>query len=581
MQFTRGTLMNKQKTLLILGAGVMQVPGILAAKSMGCRVCVVDGSSCAVGIPHADLFEVADLKFPQEIIRVAEGWNQQFGLDGVFTAGTDFSLTVAIVAEHFGLPCISPSVAVKASDKGCMRDSFKNALVSIPKYRVFDFSPEICPDFYITLSEIGVFTSEELTFPVVVKPVDNMGARGIRLCSNLEELQTAVEKACGYSRSRRVIIEEYIDGPEFSIDALVVDGEVTITGFAERHIYFPPYFIEMGHSMPTDPQKYPPQATTTLISEFKKGVTALGIDNGVAKGDVKLREEATEWVPYIGEIAARLSGGYMSGWTFPYATNIPLTTLAIKIALGEGATIKIPPVSYPKICLERAFISLPGRVKKLIIPNKEAKEYQGAIKELFLRVEEGDSVNFPVNNVEKCGNIITVGESRSDLINITKRFMQKILIQLDPAETKTADYLLKGKTEVIIPLQYKLKINKNKKDFFILFHILPKKLEESREGYFEINNCTYSSSCSDWEGRELDQLLQQLTQESLLFQLKNEEFLLASRSKENLKVKIPVSLFERVLSRGGRQGLYWLADRLILEQKKNRLDTFLKQWEEK
>ena len=118
-----------------------------------------------------------------------------------------------------------------------------------------------------------------------------------------------------------------MDGPEFSIDSLVFEDKLVITGFADRHIYYPPYFIEMGHTMPTE---FSEEERNKVIKAFAKGVKALGLSCGAAKGDMKLTSNGA----MIGEIAARLSGGYMSGWTFPYASGINLTEQALFLASG-------------------------------------------------------------------------------------------------------------------------------------------------------------------------------------------------------------------------------------------------------
>ena len=144
---------------------------------------------------------------------------------------------------------------------------------------------------------------------------------------DFSEAVTSVAAAAENSRSDTVIIEEYMEGPEFSIDALVYDGTFTVTGFAVRHIKYPPYFIEIGHTMPCQIDE---KMHNQLISVFALGAKALELTCGAAKADIKFTKNG----PMIGEIAARLSGGYMSGWTFPYASDLNLTKQGILIAAG-------------------------------------------------------------------------------------------------------------------------------------------------------------------------------------------------------------------------------------------------------
>ena len=123
-----------------------------------------------------------------------------------------------------------------------MRECFEKGKVPSPKFF------RICEK---DLSDSLLNTIlEKIDFPLVVKPVDNMGARGCRMVRSEVEFLPALKVATECSRTGYAIVEEYMDGDEFSIDALIYNGTMTITGFAIRHIFYPPYFIEMGHTMP-------------------------------------------------------------------------------------------------------------------------------------------------------------------------------------------------------------------------------------------------------------------------------------------------------------------------------------------
>lgn len=122
------------KTILILGGGIMQIPAIRQAKSKGWRVIVADANPTAPGIEIADRFEKVDLTDRDGMVRTAKRYSEDGGLDGVFTAGTDFSSTVAAVAEACGLPGITYEVALSATDKTRMRKAFKEAGVPCPDF---------------------------------------------------------------------------------------------------------------------------------------------------------------------------------------------------------------------------------------------------------------------------------------------------------------------------------------------------------------------------------------------------------------------------------------------------------------
>jgi biotin carboxylase len=411
----------RDRAVLILGAGTMQIPAIEAAARMGVKSYVVDGNPEAPGASLADRFEAIDLKDPGKI--AAYGRTVP-GLAGVFTAGTDFSASVAEVAESLGLPGVPLKVALDASRKERMRERFARAGVPSPSFKAILPGEELRSQLEEARRIVG--------FPAVVKPVDNMGARGVRKVDAFHELPEAVEAAREYARGGVVICEEWIDGQEYSIDALVYQGELTVTGVAERHIYFEPYFVEMGHTLPANLSS---RAYETLIETFASGVRALGIENGAAKGDVFLRADGAG---AVGEIAARLSGGYMSGWTYPYATGVPLTEAGLRLAMGEDPRPLLRE-DAGRTSAERAFISIPGRVKG--VEGLPAVRSMEEVRELFLRVEPGDWVAPPRNNVEKCGNIIVVGESREAALTGARRALQTLLVRLDAGVQKTDRYL--------------------------------------------------------------------------------------------------------------------------------------------
>ena len=290
------------KNILILGAGLMQKPAILSAKELGFHTIVVDADKNAVAIPLADEFFQIDLKDKDGILELAKKiQTEKGGLSGVFTAGTDFSASVSYVSEKLNLPSHSYQAALNASIKTQMRSCFEKDGVPSPKFLKVS-AQDINSALYDEVAQ-------KMFFPVVVKPVDNMGARGCRMVRNQDELIPSVKTAVECSRTGFAIIEEYMEGPEFSIDALVYNGKFIVTGFAIRHIKYEPYFIEVGHTMPAVIDK---KMHDELISVFALGAKAEGLTCGAAKADIKYTSKG----PMIGEIAGRLSGGYMSGWTY-------------------------------------------------------------------------------------------------------------------------------------------------------------------------------------------------------------------------------------------------------------------------
>ena len=320
-----------------------------------------------------------------------------------------------------GLPGVLYDVAVKCTNKYEMRKAFQENSVPSPAFRKFSELDSFCDK---VVNKIG--------FPCVIKPVDSMGARGVVKINNLEDLIKAFSSSIEYSRSREVIIEEYMQGPEYSIDSIFIDGKLKFISIADRHIYFSPYFVELGHTVPANISL---SQKAELIEVFVKAVKALGIVNGQAKGDIKITPHGVK----IGEIAARMSGSFNSGWTVPFATGINIHEASLMMAVGESPGDLSYDWNEQKGAAERTIISIPGKIKK-IYGIDDAKSTNGN-KVVYFWKKEGDEVDFPINNMGKCGCVVNKlynAQMASIIANIARK---KIFIRLEPNNKKTEDFL--------------------------------------------------------------------------------------------------------------------------------------------
>ena len=426
-----------KKRVFMLGAGFMQGVAIRAARALGCTVVAADGNPSAVCAAEADEFVCIDLKDTARLIDYARYLQQNGGLDAVFTAATDFSAAVAAIAAACGLRGHTLEAALNATDKVRMRECFRKAGVPSPAFIELT-AADLASSADGFEQRLGTLAR---CFPLVVKPVDNMGARGCSLVKNLSELRKAAATALQYSRSGRAIVEEYIEGSEFSIEGLIFGGRLYITALADRHIFFPPYFIEMGHTIPSECTQ---DIADEVISVFERGVHALGLTDGAVKGDILVRNGKA----FVGEIAARLSGGYMSGWTVPYSCGLDITAAALTLALGGSPRLPtcgkdsfVIPLKQncPFVSAERAWISIPGQVAS--VSGLEAARAAPFVKDVFPRAGAGDTVVFPQNNVEKCGNVLSAAPSRREAVQASEAACRKIVLRLKPHVAETDAFL--------------------------------------------------------------------------------------------------------------------------------------------
>jgi len=402
----------KGKGVAIIGGGLLQLPVIRKAKELQATVVVVDRNPQAVGVKEADLYVPASTLDAEATAEALWQVHQEkHPLHAVLTVGTDASYTVAVSARRLGVLGIDPEVALRATDKYLMRQALRQARVPVPDFEMVDG--------YARALEVF----ERLGGDCVVKPVDNMGARGVRRVSTIEELKDACDLAFRYARQGRILIEQYIDGVELSIDALVVDGEIVITGVADRIIEYAPFFVETGHILPS---QMPPEVIASGLDVFQRGVRALGITMGAAKGDIKVTPTGS----FVGEIAARLSGGFMSTHTYPYATGVDLMENILRIHLGMGLGDVRPKRNW--VSIERAIIPAPG-----VVVSVEGEERARAIphvRDVFVDAMVGERIREPQNNLDKAGHVIVCAPTYQEALHASHEAVRAIRIRTNPTD---------------------------------------------------------------------------------------------------------------------------------------------------
>jgi len=411
-----------KRSIIIVGGGLLQTRLIQAALDYGLHTIVLDRNPRAPGLALADEQVLVDTLEVEQAKMAAGALAKQFPVHGVITAGTDASQTVAAIAEALGLPGVSRETARAASNKIIMREALQRAGLPVPDFR---------PVYSLNDARTAL---RELKLPLVLKPAENMGARGVILIRNRSELEAAFRHTRNHLRSPELIIEEYMPGPELSVDALAWQSgqKKAITGIADRHITGEPYFIEKGHSMPSSlPEAIQREATRVMFAAME----ALGIGQGAGKGDLKFSGGRI----MIGEIAARLSGGFMSSHTYPYSSGVELYRAAIQIALGEDPDALRPTQNL--FALERAIIAPAGKILAIEgRPLQSAAEYPG-LKDVILLRSPGDILPQLTSNVDKVGNIIVTADTFAEAENQARSVLADISVQVDTSYAWTKEAL--------------------------------------------------------------------------------------------------------------------------------------------
>ena len=383
---------------------------------MGLHVVVSDLNPLAPGFAIADDTIVASTYDVQATVAAAQNYHENIrAIDGVICIATDVPLTVASVADVLGLPGIPVSAARVVSEKMMMKDCFKAANIPIPDYAEL-----------LSFAELRDIVSS-WGFPLVIKPVDNRGARGVLRLQPSIDLAWAFEYAHGYSPSGRVMVEKFLDGPQVSTESIVIDGNAYTPGFSDRNYElletYAPHIIENGGDIPGILSDDDRQKIYVLVEE---AAAAIGISNGVIKGDVVVHEDQ----PYIIEVAARLSGGYFCSHEIPLSTGVDFVGQAIKLALGKTINPEDLRPKFNQPVSQRYLFPKPGKVKS--ISGAEEVAAQANIDLCELRVKEGDIIGEIDNHPARAGVVIAYGDTAQEAQTAAESAVAMIQIQTEP-----------------------------------------------------------------------------------------------------------------------------------------------------
>lgn len=391
------------KKLLIIGASILQLPAIVKAKEMGFTVAVADYNPKAIGIRYADqYFNVSTIDI-HGVTAIAK----TFRPDGIMTLATDMPMrAIAAACQACGLPGIGYETAVKATDKGEMIKAFE-------KYKVEH------PWYYIAMDQTA-FESliHSVTFPCIMKPIDNAGSRGVVLCHDEDMLKKEYEYSRREARNGAVIIEEYLQGPEFSVEVMVIEGEPYVLQITDKMTTGAPHFVEMGHSQPSRECKENQEKIGGLAC---RAVKAVGIPCGPAHVEVILTAQGPKMV----ELGARMGGDCITTHLVPLSTGIDMVKCTIEIACGMQVDIS------PKFKKASAikYFETPSGILVSIDGVEEAKELPG-IREISFVKTAGERVKAIGNSGDRIGFVIAQAKTPEQAMDACTRAMEKVLIRV-------------------------------------------------------------------------------------------------------------------------------------------------------
>ncbi len=311
---------DKMKKIMLLGGNHFQVPSVKTAKEMGCYTITCDYLPDNPGHKFADEYHNVSTTDKEAVLKLA----QELKIDGIVSYASDVSApTAAYVAEKMGLPGQPYESVEILTHKDLFRKFLTDNGFNVPKAKGYTTYEEVVQDW------------DSFKKPVMLKPVDSSGSKGVIKIDSLEELKKNIDYALSFSRCKRFIIEEYIEkyGYQIAGDGFSVDGKLVFRCFANEHFSMTagsPY-VPIGESWPYN---MPTRVHEKLHNEIQRCLTLLHMRTGAYNFDARIDENENV---YLMEIGPR-NGGNLIAQVTDYVTGVDMVKYTIKAAFGEDCS---------------------------------------------------------------------------------------------------------------------------------------------------------------------------------------------------------------------------------------------------
>lgn len=306
------------KKLAIIGASYLQEPLIEKAKSMGIETHVFAWAAGDVGEKSADYFYPISIIEKDEILDKCK----EIGIDGICSIASDLAaITVNYVANAMELIGNSPECAQISTNKHLMREAFEKNGDPSPKSILVSFADDLG----------GI----KLHYPIIVKPLDRSGSRGITKLLNEKGLAKAIETAKEQGFDKHALVEEFVTGQEYSIECISYHGEHHFLAMTKKYTTGAPHFIETGHLEPAPVSDETLQKVKQVVFH---ALDSLKITDSASHTELKIADDGT--IRLI-EIGGRMGGDCIGSDLVELSTGVDFVKAVIQIALGEKPDLKL------------------------------------------------------------------------------------------------------------------------------------------------------------------------------------------------------------------------------------------------
>lgn len=307
----------KQK-VVIIGASDFQNPLILKAKEHGYETHVFAWKNNEIGEKTADFFYDISINEKEQILEKCK----EIKPCAVCSIASDLAVTtVNYVAHNLGLVSNNPKYSKICTNKYKMRQALEKGNINVPKY--------LKTGKNLQLSKIA-----EFNYPLIVKPTDRSGSRGVTLINDSKEIKAAIDNAISYSYEKKAIIEEYIDGDEYSCECISYKGKHHLLAITKKYTTGAPHFIETAH---IEPSGLNDEMIKTVEEEIFKALDVLHIEYGASHSEFKINNKGQ--IKII-EIGARMGGDCIGSDLVQISTGHDFVQYVLDVSLGKELKLK-------------------------------------------------------------------------------------------------------------------------------------------------------------------------------------------------------------------------------------------------
>jgi biotin carboxylase len=399
--------MKKPKRLLVLGASNANKFSLMEiAKLPGVKLVVADGNPESVGKSIAHEFEAINITDGNKVLQIA----QKHSVNGIYAMNDHALRPAAFASSKMGFKGMPMATAHCALDKGAMREVWKSYGVPQPDFRVIT-----------SIQEINEF-AKRVGFPLVIKPVDSGGGgRGVLVIENEEQIPYGFQVASGFlQRNNRMIIEEFVEGIETSVEAVIFKGETYLVAFSDK--YKPPLQSRVATKI-NYPGKFPQNVIEKMREISGDALTAIGINEGIGHIEYIVGEDNTV---KILEVNARAGGGHTFHPIASHVSGMNYPQWIAEYLLDEADTPDIMP--YKGACYYFFYSEKAGTLKN-VSGFEQAREIPGVFSiEIWKNI--GDKVNILSNSMERTGCIITLCDDRENALMVAEKAASLIKVEI-------------------------------------------------------------------------------------------------------------------------------------------------------